>query len=210
MEPDHIRASDADRDRIAARLREAMVEGRIDQVELDDRLDLVYRARTVGELPPIIADLPLADSTPEHPVGMTVSSEEARRLASRSKGSETIAALFGAAERKGRWLVEPHTSASVMFGGIELDLREAVLTRHEVTIQCAVVFGALDIVVPRGVRVVNEVHAVLGGVTLRKVETGTDPSMPVIRLTGTCLMGAIDVKAKRPKKRCRRDGAAPG
>lgn len=53
-----IRASDADRDRIAERLRQAATEGRILAHELEDRLATALRARTYGELDSLVADLP--------------------------------------------------------------------------------------------------------------------------------------------------------
>ncbi|TDQ55341.1 DUF1707 SHOCT-like domain-containing protein [Actinorugispora endophytica] len=205
MEPDRIRASDADRDRTAARLRDALAEGRIGHDELEERLDAVYRARTLGELAPVTHDLPPAAGTgpasPAEPVGMTVSSEEARRLAAESQGRETVSAVFGGVERAGRWLVEPHTNVSVLCGGIELDLREAVLSQREVVIQCAVALGGLEMVVPHGVRVVSSVNAILGGVDMSKVDNVTDPNAPTIRLTGTCLLGGVEVRTKAPKKK---------
>jgi Flp pilus assembly protein TadB len=53
-----IRASDADRDSVAERLRAAAVEGRIDADELEQRLHLALRARTYGDLRRLVADLP--------------------------------------------------------------------------------------------------------------------------------------------------------
>jgi hypothetical protein len=53
-----LRASDADRDSIAARLHEAAVEGRLDADELEERLHLALRARTYGDLRRLVADLP--------------------------------------------------------------------------------------------------------------------------------------------------------
>ena len=53
-----IRASDADRDAVAERLRRAAVEGRIDADELDERLHVALRARTYGELQRLLGDLP--------------------------------------------------------------------------------------------------------------------------------------------------------
>jgi hypothetical protein len=52
-----LRASDADREAVAERLRVASVDGRIDSEELEQRLSLVYRARWVGELDRIVADV---------------------------------------------------------------------------------------------------------------------------------------------------------
>jgi hypothetical protein len=56
-----IRASDADRDRTAAALREHLAAGRLTTEEFDERLDKVYAAKTLGELDDLMADLPRTD-----------------------------------------------------------------------------------------------------------------------------------------------------
>ncbi len=53
-----LRASDADRDRVADRLRRAATEGRLLTEELEQRLEAAFRARTYGQLEALIADLP--------------------------------------------------------------------------------------------------------------------------------------------------------
>ena len=58
-EPDPtLRASDADRDAVAERLREAHAEGRLTVEEVGERLDAAFAARTLGELPASPRDLP--------------------------------------------------------------------------------------------------------------------------------------------------------
>lgn len=56
-----IRASDADRDRAAATLREHLAAGRLTIEEFDERLDKVYAAKTLGELAEVMTDLPATD-----------------------------------------------------------------------------------------------------------------------------------------------------
>jgi uncharacterized membrane protein len=56
-----IRASDADRDRTAAALREHLAAGRLTNEEFDERLDKTYAAKTLGELDDLMADLPRTD-----------------------------------------------------------------------------------------------------------------------------------------------------
>jgi hypothetical protein len=56
-----LRASDADRDAVAERLRLAAVEGRLEPDELEERLHEALRARTYGDLRRLLTDLP---STP--------------------------------------------------------------------------------------------------------------------------------------------------
>ena len=53
-----IRASDIERDAVAERLRRAAAEGRILATELEHRLAIALRARTLGELDAVVADLP--------------------------------------------------------------------------------------------------------------------------------------------------------
>jgi Domain of unknown function (DUF1707) len=56
-----IRASDDDRDKTAALLREHHAAGRLDADEFNERLDRTYAAKTLGELDDILSDLPAID-----------------------------------------------------------------------------------------------------------------------------------------------------
>ena len=53
-----IRASDADRDQVAAALREHLAAGRLTTEEFDDRLGRAFAAKTLGDLDDLMADLP--------------------------------------------------------------------------------------------------------------------------------------------------------
>ena len=55
---DWIRTSDADRERVTARLRDHYAEGRLTRDELDERIAAALNARTFGDLRRILADLP--------------------------------------------------------------------------------------------------------------------------------------------------------
>ena len=59
-----LRASDADRDAVIDRLREAAAEGRLEPDTLEQRLDRALRSRTYGELAELVADLPGDPITP--------------------------------------------------------------------------------------------------------------------------------------------------
>jgi Domain of unknown function (DUF1707)/2TM domain len=54
-----LRASDADRERTAERLRAGAGEGRISPEELEQRLEVAFAARTEAELERVVADLPV-------------------------------------------------------------------------------------------------------------------------------------------------------
>ncbi len=53
-----LKASDADREQIAERLRKATAEGRLLAEELEERLEATFAARTYGELDAVVVDLP--------------------------------------------------------------------------------------------------------------------------------------------------------
>ena len=55
---DRIRASDADREHVTARLREHFAAGRLTSDELDERISAALKAKTHGELRQLMADLP--------------------------------------------------------------------------------------------------------------------------------------------------------
>jgi hypothetical protein len=58
MDAGDLRAGDADRERVAERLRLALDEGRLNLHEYDERLRDAYGAKTYSELDALLADLP--------------------------------------------------------------------------------------------------------------------------------------------------------
>jgi hypothetical protein len=61
---DRIRVSDADRDRVAARLRDHFAAGRLTHDELDQRVSAALNAKTFGDLRHVMTDLPEPVSLP--------------------------------------------------------------------------------------------------------------------------------------------------
>jgi len=55
---DRIRISDADRERVTAKLRESFAEGRLTSDELEERITAALSAKTYGDLRRVTADLP--------------------------------------------------------------------------------------------------------------------------------------------------------
>jgi len=64
---EHLRISDADRDRAAAALGEHFAQGRLTADEHAERLDAIWTARTGADLTPIFADLPHLAPPPARP-----------------------------------------------------------------------------------------------------------------------------------------------
>jgi DUF1707 SHOCT-like domain len=76
MDLGEMRAADADRERVAERLRIALDEGRLNLQEYDERLREAYAAKTYAELDTLLVDLPgaapVSQSQVAVPPGATV------------------------------------------------------------------------------------------------------------------------------------------
>jgi hypothetical protein len=189
-----LRASDADRDRAASVLNEALAEGRLTAQEHSDRLDAIYTAKTHADLVPLLEDLPAAQA------GAAPALTRAERARSR------IVAVFGGATRKGVWKVPPSSTVVTVFGGADIDLRDAILPGREITIKAVSVFGGMSITVPPEMRVIDSGVAVFGGrdVAGDTPESG-GPDAPVLRLHGACVFGGVFVTHKDRKPRTREE-----
>ena len=184
MSSPEIRASDDDRERVAAHLRAHMADGRLTLDELSERLDAAYRARTVGELEELTRDLP-ASASPS--VAQPVSTREATRWS---------VAVMGGVDRKRRWRIAERSNAVAVMGGVHLDLRQAEITAPEVEITAVAVMGGIEIVVPEGVEVEVSGFAFMGGREEHIAETRPLPGAPRIHVRAYAVMGGVQVRSK--------------
>jgi hypothetical protein len=200
---DRIRASDADRERVAALLHHAIGEGRLTLAEVDERLRRVYAAKTVGELRPAIRDLPGHELALPTQTGMATmpaaaaAGPDVRIVAGPATGQAV--AVFGGVERKGRWTVPTAMNLTTVMGGADLDLTEATFAGNEVTIRVFALFGGAQITVPPDVQVITDVAAVFGGVDNHATQA-TPPGAPVVRITGFVMFGGVSVTLPKPKR----------
>ena len=145
-EPRDLRASDADRERVANVLREAAGDGRLTMDELDERLDAVYAAKTYAELEPITHDLP--DSDAAHvPAPSSAAARNPARFGGEPTSSGAVA-ILGGFTRKGDWVVPKEFTAFMLMGGGEIDLRDARFAEREVTIHIVAILGGCEVIVP--------------------------------------------------------------
>ncbi|ONI83798.1 hypothetical protein ALI22I_35725 [Saccharothrix sp. ALI-22-I] len=196
-DPRQMRASDADREKVAQVLQRAHGEGRLDLHELDERLGAVYAAKTYGDLVPLTADLgvpapavlpmPVQHNAPASRIGGT-------------PGSTASFAFWSGVERRGEWVVPPaHTAVAVM-GGVELDLTKARFAQGQTTINAYAFMGAVEIIVPEDITVQVDGFGFMGAFEdATHKGAPTIPGGPVVRITGFAMMGAVEVK--RPKKK---------
>ncbi|MET9606087.1 DUF1707 domain-containing protein [Streptomyces sp. NPDC006512] len=203
-----LRASDADRDRVVERLRDAVAEGRLDMEEFEERLEAVYASRTYAELAPLTRDLP--DVPGEAPVGVPPASLPAQGGAARQSWqsriggagtSATAVAVMSGFQRKGHWTVPARFNAVAIWGGGEIDLREANFAQREVVITCVAVMGGIQITVPPGVEVDVRGIGIMGAFDQRAAQAPADPGAPRVVVNGLAFWGGVEIKVKEPKGR---------
>ena len=188
-DPGRMRISDADRHRVAEVLREAAGEGRLDLDELDERLELTWGAKTYADLVPITADLHAV-----HPTQPPVPSVP-RAGGVPAVGHASSTAIMGDCKRRGAWHVPPHHAAFSLMGSITLDLRQAVLSARETTINASAIMGDVKILIPAHMHAVVDGTPIMGdyGQGKDKVAAEIGPDSPTIRVRGVALMGSVQV-----------------
>lgn len=193
-----LRASDADRDHVAKLLGQAFAEGRLTAEEHAERTEGVYAAKTLGELRPYLADLPVSFNPPS--AGAAAAPHPGLPPTIDAASADSVTAVFGEQRRRGRWLVRNGLDVKAVFGSVELDLTEAVLEQRELTIYATCIFGEVMLRVPEGVMVVNEGTAILGS---RDFNLSQDlpytAETPIVHVRGLTLFGSVD--AKRPRRK---------
>ncbi|MGI3782640.1 MAG: DUF1707 SHOCT-like domain-containing protein, partial [Janthinobacterium lividum] len=190
-----LRASDGDRDQVAALLSAAYAEGRLTHEEHDERLEQVLTARTFDDLISLTTDL-----VPLDPVPTTVSFARPRLVGGQGGSSEPdrMVAVFGGVERRGRWRVRARTHILAVFGGVDLDLREADFDAPVVELNVQTCFGGVDLKVPAGITVRNETVNIFGGTEVKNVGEPVEGA-PTLVIKGTVLFGGVTVKGPRQR-----------
>ncbi|MFJ1746037.1 DUF1707 domain-containing protein [Streptomyces sp. NPDC088116] len=208
------RASDAEREQVAERLREAVAEGRLDMEEFDERLGAAYKARTHGELVPLVRDLPAPGTTTDVALAPERGSGWADRIGRGPATSKGAFAFWGGFRRKGTWTVGRKFTAAVFQAGGEIDLRDARFEAPDVVIRCFAFMGGVHVTVPPDMDVEVRGFGFMGGFgetgearetdgTDRTDETSVGSGSPRVIVTGFALMGGVGVerKARESEKR---------
>ena len=172
-----IRASDADRDRAAEALADAVATGRLSLADHNARLDAMFAATTADQVAAVVADLP---------------SRPVRRAALfRALDPHRCLVIGGQAQRAGRFTIGRFCDATAVFGRLDLDLRAARPTQDEITLTVRAVAATVTIIVPPHWRVRDQV-LVLG--TRHAIERGAERGNgPLLGLRGIVLGGAYQL-----------------
>lgn len=192
-----MRASDADRERVARVLGDALAEGRLTAEEHDERIANLYAARTYGEVAPLLTDLPGKVTD----LGLRSFPGE---VGTTNRVSPVVAVLSStSAHPAGRIAGQIHAMA--LLGNARMDLRYADI-REGITIQAQAVFGAVDVYVPLDARVTMTGVPILGALQ-HPYEPGPVDG-PKVTIRAVALFGSVTVHRK-PLERGKTTDAEP-
>jgi hypothetical protein len=167
----HLRAGDEDRHAIAERLRDAAGDGRLSVEELEERLELVYAAKTLGELAPLTDDLP---TDPRRGAGMPL------------QLSSTLAHL----RREGYW--EPPAAITVWarMADVRLDLTQARIPAATMHIDVHGWASSVEVIVPDGAAVeIDGLSTPLASSQVRGSRARADGV--TVRISGRMTLGSV-------------------
>ena len=109
--------------------------------------------------------------------------------------------FLSSSNRNGDWILPRLFRVVACLGNIELDLTSAKLGPGESHIEIRCVFGNVEITVPPEIRVDAEGHAFMGTFEHTRSALSTRWSdAPLLRITGSVLMGAVTIKVADAKK----------
>ncbi|MFF5371451.1 DUF1707 domain-containing protein [Streptomyces sp. NPDC013187] len=190
-----LRASDAERDRMADLLHDALAEGRLTADEHAERVEGVLRAKTVGELEVFVRDLPAA-----HRQGPAHAPAPWRPTAGAIPidPDDNVVAVFSGAVRKGRRRTGRRIHAYAIFGSVEIDLSEALFDHQQVVVKSFAIFGSVDIRVPENVSLRGMGGGVLGSFEVATLDSD-EPEAPIVYVDGWAVLGSVEARPKRGK-----------
>ncbi|WP_407565133.1 DUF1707 domain-containing protein [Streptomyces sp. 184] len=207
-----LRASDADRERVADVLRDALAEGRLAMDEFEERLEEAYRAKTYAQLAPLTRDLPAAGAAlPEVAPRAAAPGRPASGWAGRIGGEATTRrgiAIMSGFQRKGGWTVPRRFTMFSFWGGGELDLREADFETAEVEIRCISIMGGANVVLPPDMALEVRGIGIMGGFDHSQTGVPHTPGTPRVTLTGFAFWGGVGTSRKKTRAARRAEAEA--
>ena len=194
------------------RLREQVIEQLstgysrdfLSEEEFEQRLETATGAKSHSELRHLVFDLPPAGA----PNAPAVTGEASlgpgaleRFVVNRGEVADesSVIAIFSGTDRKGVWDPPKKLNVLAVFGGSDIDLREARFPPGGLTINAVALFGGVDIVVPEGTNVVMSGAGIFGAFEAGKRKIAAISGAPTVKVEGAAIFGGVGVKFKERK-----------
>lgn len=187
---DMIRASNPDREAILAVLHDALAQGRITSDEFSERSEAAVSARTIGDLKPLVSDLPVdVMKSGAEPGPLTLDGTDVVEW----RGS------LSSLKRKGAWQVPRKIVLHRRLGSVELDFTNAQFTSAVVDIEIDLAGGSIEMRLPEGASATTDEVVVVGGSVEDHRKDAPANGRPHIRISGTLRWGSLEIRG--PRKR---------
>jgi hypothetical protein len=187
-----------ERERVIQQLSEHFANDRLSLDELESRMELAYKATSVGDLQRLTADLPSLAAAPV-PVPLP---EESIALA---PDRERLWSVMSETRRGGGWLVPQRLDLLALMSDTTIDLTQTTLPTGIIDIHVRSLMAAVKIVVPPGIQVVSRISSLMssvhGGGEPNEGSSGGWKAGTVVRLTGWALMAEVQTKVRRRERR---------
>lgn len=174
------------RDQVIDQLKYNFAKDHLEIEEFDQLVRIALSTNSKSELLSLISDLPSKDEIGEK-------NQEQNLVTFRDE--EKIFSIFSGSKREGGWIPPKQLKVVTLFGGADLDFREAQFGSYPTTISLRCCFGGVSIIVPSGVNVVTNVIGIFGGVSNRRQKQMT-PDSPTIVIEGVAIFSGIAIKEK--------------
>ncbi len=175
-------------------LSERFADGDIDLDEFEDRLDRAHAASGVDELESLVGDLaPFEAAT-----APTARAAPDAALAARPE-RKTVVSILSERRRDGAWRAPEYLRVMTILGNTTIDFRDVALPAGVTELRIASVLGRVELIVPPGLAVECEGTAILGQVEeLHRAPPAPDPERPLLRVSGTFMLGQLEVTTRLP------------
>lgn len=108
-------------------------------------------------------------------------------------------AILSHTRRDADWVLPRLFRIFAFFGNVELDLTQALVAEGTSQIEIKCILGSVRIIAPPDLRVESDVDAIMGSAeTQRAISSTTSPNAPTVRISGSALMGSIEIKVIDP------------
>jgi len=179
----------------------------LDVDEFEQRVDLAHRATAVAELDRLLTDLEPAADEPSRSLVSQADTQAA--IETRVHKAKRVLTILSSTQRKGTWRVPKELRVVTVMGAVELDFREAEFGPGVTEVKVTSVMGAIAIVVPPHLQVECDGVGILGHFEgLDRGAGERDPDVPLLRITGVAVMGALEISTRLPRETMRVDASA--
>jgi class 3 adenylate cyclase len=210
VESGDVRIGDDDRQRVIDALSRHTGQGRLTLDEFAELVGRVYAARTRRDLDEVLAGLPEdVDVRPPAAARQAVTGPAggdgsvAPRVTTPVAPRRRFVAIMCGTAARGRWRAPGRITAFAFWGGVKVDLRQAVIDERVVEVTAWAIMGSVDVVVPDGIPVDLDGMVLMGGSSdqTHRSNVAPLPHAPLIRVHARGLWGGVTARTSRRRSR---------